>query len=287
MIIRSCPLCESNGYDKLNGRDLYVREFKNHGPKVVICNVCGLIFLNPIMIPSEYKSFYDNDEQKKFADKFIVDYNAKLLEQSYRKDLLKKYLTKDKSVIDVGCGYSYFLDTIKDDVGSVCGIEPSIIRAKAKRDKKIRIFNGEINDWKDDHSADIITVFQVLEHIVDLNAFMYHIRRILKDEGKFVIEVPNHDDFLVGIKKYNWFYYQNAHCSYFDTNTINFLLKKYGFVIEKNIKLQRYSLSNHLHWMIFGKPGRIMSISFMDRLWTEIIKKTNRHDTIFIIARKI
>jgi len=269
MIKRKCPLCNSDRYKELK---YYVREFKNCGPRVVRCSLCNLIFLNPVMGGVEYKYFYDNDGQKKFVDTAVnEDYFVKLSRQSYRKDLINKYLNKNIRVIDVGCGYSYFLDSIRNQVKSVCGIEPSVTRANIERNG-IKIFNGNLEDWPHSNSADLITMFHVLEHIVDLDRFMLHVKRVLCCDGRFVIEVPNHDDILVGLKKYKWFYYQNAHCSYFNTHTVLYLLKKFGFVIEEQIKIQRYSLSNHLHWFIFGRPGYIKRLSFLDKLWSWFIK---------------
>lgn len=284
---RKCPICGGQGQNILhNGQELYTREYKSTGPKVCLCN-CGMIYLNPIMNETEYERFYNCDGQKNFANSIInEDYDNKIKKQAERRyNILKSYVRKDYFLADVGCGYSSFLSLVSKKTKNAWGIEPSQIRYNDIKKTYSNVIHGTIKNWKKG-PLDIITVFQVLEHIVDPNDFMECVKNILSEKGKMIIEVPNHNDLLVGLKKYKRFYYQNAHCSYFNDRSIKNLLSKFDFKIERWIKIQRYSLSNHLHWLIFGKPGQIKYFKFLDSMYSWFIKKINLYDTMFIIVRK-
>jgi 2-polyprenyl-3-methyl-5-hydroxy-6-metoxy-1,4-benzoquinol methylase len=288
LIFRECPLCRSNSWKPIAEKTQYVREFKSHGPEVVYCNNCSLIYLNPVMDNESYRDFYSKDMQKKIAEMYIAeDYSKKTHDQSiYRKKILRDYLSKDTNILDVGCGYGDFLYSIKDEVATANGIEPSLQRAKYGKSHGLNIIHGSITDWPDSQQVDIITMFQVIEHVVDIHSFMKKAISTIRPNGRIVIEVPNHDDILVKSKRYRWFYYQNGHCTYFTMSTLQKLLKFWDLEVEADIPIQRYSFSNHIHWILKAKPGQFKTPILFDDIYAAILRKTRLSDTIFLILRR-
>jgi len=110
--------------------------------------------------------------------------------------------------------------------------------------------------------------------------------RIIKDDGLLILEVPNVNDLLIKVPAYKKFYYQNAHCSYFNPTTLNNFMREHGFYLTKTIPLQRYSISNHLHWLIKRKPGKFEKLQILDKAYEKLITKTKYYDTIFAIYKK-
>lgn len=289
LIYRRCPLCDSDSYnDKIYKKIMYTREYKTSGPIVAKCNICGMIYLNPIEDKESYRKFYDNDEQRNFVLNIMGNYEARIMTQAmYRYNLLKSEINHNYDVLDVGCGYSYFLKMIEKCAHKVFGIEVSKMRAKAAKERGIDVTHGDIFNWDIGKKIDVITMFHVLEHIVNPNEFMLRLREIIKEDGKLIIEIPNHDDILLKNRSYRKFYYQNAHCSYFTIDTLEQLLNKFGFAIEKQIPLQRYSLSNHLHWYFKKCPGEFNWAAPLNSMYSWIIKHTKKYDTLLIIAKKV
>jgi 2-polyprenyl-3-methyl-5-hydroxy-6-metoxy-1,4-benzoquinol methylase len=264
------------------------REFGTNGPHVCKCNECGMVYLNPIMDSTAYSTFYNNDEQRKFVDKVVkYDYDTKIAEQTkYRLKILEEALEyiEEASIMDVGSGLSSFAtEAIKmDGVKSAIGIEPSISRAKISRERGNNVLNCDIfDDSVEEISSNVITLFQVLEHIAEPIRFLDRAYSLLPRTGYLIVEVPNHDDVLVNLKKYKKFYYQNAHCSYFDDKTLTNLVGMCNFDIVKKIKKQRYSLLNHIRW--------ITGCSFSNRsidVYNNIVKFFNLHDTLVFVCKK-
>lgn len=266
----------------------FVREFRDHGPEVIKCRDCGTVYLNPLMDQKSYEDFYNSDDQKRIASTFISEnYDEKIRYQAqYRKDLLSSYLNESIRILDVGCGYGSFIAAVQDDVKSVAGLEPSRPRALYNQNNGRNVIHGTLEDWPVDQPVDIITLFQVLEHIVDPKPFLSRAADLLQPGGRIVIEVPNHDDLIVRLDKYAWFYYQNAHCTYFDRKSLGRLLSSVGLQVEADMHLQRYSLGNHLHWLRYGRPGALHVPQVADRFYSSLLARSRFRDTLFLVVRR-
>ena len=73
-----------------------------------------------------------------------------------------------------------------------------------------------------------------------------------------MIVVPNVDDVLLStydIPKFNNFYFTPAHQFYYSKDTLGRLFTKAGLPKYEILPKQRYDLSNHMHWMMAGRPG--------------------------------
>ncbi len=279
---RYCPICEQVSPDDIHqGCPTLVREFE-YGPRVKRCSNCNLVFLNPVMTQESYKEFYSNDEQKDFVQSIVKDdYKEKVSKNDMRRaELITKHINHRGKILDIGTGRSNFVGLM----GEAVGIDISEKRIAEARERGQPVMLCDIYEWQD--TVDTVTLFHVLEHILDPNPFLKRIHDVMSHHGHLVIEVPNLNDALVGLKAYEKFYYQNAHCSYFTPSTLSKLLNQNGFVVKKELRLQRYSLDNHMNWLLKGKPGKINSAKMFNSIYSWAIKKLNTHDTIFLICKK-
>ena len=282
LVNRDCPVC-SNALEQGVIKQ-YTREFFDFGPIVVKCTKCRTTCLNPIMIDEEYDKFYNKDGQKEFIDRILdvsENYEYKLSINDYRRAMFVSDIVKtNDSILDIGTGNSNFVGMVENAVG--IDINKSRVDRSVARGLDVRYCN--IFDWNE--QVDVVTLFHVLEHITDPIKFIYRIREVLSENGILITEVPNLNDALVGLPAYSRFYYQNAHCTYFTPNTLIFLMKKCGFDILDEIRLQRYSLNNHLYWLLRRKPGKFKDIRIMNSIYSMILKILRKHDTIFLICKK-
>jgi len=141
---------------------------------------------------------------------------------------------------------------------------------------------------------DIIMMFHVLEHLRHPAEYLHGLTNILTKEGRIFIEVPDVDDALISlynIQAFKKFYFQKAHLYYFSKETLMKVCEKAG--LTASVKgIQRYDFSNHIHWMITGKPGgqglykNIFSDSFR-RQYNRILIENGYADTLWATAKKI
>lgn len=100
------------------------------------------------------------------------------------------------SVLDVGCGRGAFLSKVKSP--DITGIELNKSAAAFARKRGISVVETLLGEHAKDRPAayDVVTAFQVVEHIADPLPFLRDCITVLKPGGLLIIAVPNNDAFI-------------------------------------------------------------------------------------------
>lgn len=232
--------------------------------EVLECQNCGLNYLNPVQ--KDLKKYYSEEYRKKYSHiigkTFECEeiFNLMLPFQQAHIEELKKILNKNMKALDIGCSTGQFLYALKNYVNECVGIEFNFDDAKFTEEKLgIKVYTVSIEET--DIPAkyfDLITMYQVLEHIDDPINFLKTYRKYLKPTGYLCVEVPNINDILISgynIQSYMDFWFREPHLFNFSEKTLKMVLEKAGFKGE--IKgIQRYNLLNHFNWIFIGKPQK-------------------------------
>jgi ubiquinone/menaquinone biosynthesis C-methylase UbiE len=107
--------------------------------------------------------------------------------ESYRQVMLA-YKKCDK-IVDLGCGTCEW----NFDKLNVVGVDSNVgFLESAKQAGNIsHYFVSDVDSTKmPDEFADIVTLFEVIEHIIDYNKVILEAKRILKDDGYCIVSVP-------------------------------------------------------------------------------------------------
>lgn len=153
-----------------------------------------------------------------------------------------------QKILDVGCHggrFTYELFTYFPKA-SVYGIDisPTAIAYAQKRYKQIsfQIARAEKLPFKDGE-IDLVTSFDVLEHIEDIHKAVEETGRVLKPHGDFVISVPS-ESVLFRLVWYLWVrlgpgrVWHGTHVHKFKKRMIDEVLETHGFkVIERRLIL--------------------------------------------------
>lgn len=285
----SCYLCKSKRKKLVSKTIRYADALKDG--RVYQCLRCGLLFLYPAMSQKRQERFYKNEYRKLYGRKLKQDIKGLLPEAKIRFNRIKRFLRKGDEILEIGCAAGAFLETVAPGVKKIEGVEPYIEYAQYARKKGFRIYNSidEVN-----MPYDKIFLFHVLEHLKDPLEELIKIRKLLKKNGMVFIELPNVDDALISvykIREFIDFYWQPAHLHYFSVKSLKRLLEKAGFLNNRFIPIQRYDLSNHLYWMLKGKPGGNGYFSayfnnFLEKQYEQALKRNWICDTIMSISKK-
>jgi len=297
---KMCPLCSGLLFK------IITKKFRGSdgSRSIVKCKGCGLVYLRPPKTFYENKEYYDNDQQLRdlaISDFDFEEYIKKINTDTLRRvEFITKIIKKDSSILDVGCGYGYFVKCLSDSGYKIRGVDTSRERISVGK-KKFDIdlveeyIGGEkkIDKISDRESYDLITLFHFLEHSSEVDSVLSYLFDKLKKGGKIVIEVPAGSDYLLLNKNYGQFVYQEAHSIYFKRKHLEIFLKRNGFKKIKTMYIQRYSILNSLNWIFRGKPQLVNPsrkvtgfISMVDKLYKWIVCKLAVSDTILIIASK-
>ena len=218
---------------------------------VLQCKKCGLVFLsdNSHIGPD----FYENGGM--IAGYSLESWINNTKIDDKRRFLFLKNKIKNKVLTDFGCGNAGFLNNAKNVCKKVYGVELQKDLYEYFRSCSLDIFQ---NISQIPEKSDIITIFHVLEHTKDPVKTLESMKSALKENGRVFVEVPNTKDALISLyksKKFQDFVFWSCHLYIFDKKTLEQTVKKAGYKIEKFSYIQRYSLMNHLYWILKKKPG--------------------------------
>lgn len=164
------------------------------------CNNCGLIFAGHRFDDSaETNELYDKPYQNMDREQFLSVTRFKTEVNNYRKKWLERTLrkldwtAKSKRALDIGCNDGSFLRLLKDDGWSVVGIDPNTVYARYAREiHGVEIYNGYFEyETFPRASFDLVTSFQMIEHVQNPTVLLFAIREVLGTSGLLFLETPN------------------------------------------------------------------------------------------------
>lgn len=235
-----------------------VRDCK--GIQVYRCKKCGLGQLSELADVESAQQYYDSNSQAKWVEEINIDViKHKLRDDTLRRaDYVAKYAAKDNEIADIGTGYGFWVKEMLNRGFNTDGYEISKERrAIAEQVTGTVIGSNNLLSTREPlkKKYDIITLFQVLEHICNPQLFLNELYSSLNVNGRILIEVPNFDDWLVEESAdYSSFYYQRAHLYYYNSTSLEKLFKSLDFNSFTFEYVQRYSVSNSFNWILNGKP---------------------------------
>lgn len=241
----NCNLCGSNS----------TRRFMHiNGFNIVKCKNCSLVYVNPRLKEGKLHGIYNKTyyENPAFKDNQLALYGyEKYLEDkedikatfSRRLSTINK-LSKKGNLLDIGCAYGFFLEMARANGWKVKGLELSIEAYRfAKNKLKLPVLNITLEKAKfKSNSFDVVTMFDVIEHLPDPKAAIREIRRILKPNGLVVITTPDIGSFAAKILGKNWEEVKRVreHIYFFSKATLAKLLISLNFEVLKTESAGRY-----------------------------------------------
>ncbi len=147
-------------------------------------------------------------------------------------NMINKYSDmKDNAVLlDLGAGYGFFRNAAEENGINHYGLEISKYANKmCKKLYGFDNFEGEIWDFKPKQKFDVITCFDVIEHIANINDFLQKVKSLLKKGGLFVVRTPNLNSFEYKCFKSNFYSFKVEHLNYFSPKSLCLFLSINGF----------------------------------------------------------
>jgi len=154
-------------------------------------------------------------------------------------DEIELFSGKKKSglhLLDVGCSSGPFIVAAKNFGVEAEGVEPSSGPAKTALQSGLKVYQGYLDDINlPEESFDVITLFEVLEHLKDPLSLFKECHRILCSDGLLVIRTGNTDSWTFQYMKDRWKYFSirehGGHISFFNPVSIRKLAERSGFTL--------------------------------------------------------
>lgn len=239
--MRSCPSC---GHDRATTRYDFGRE------KILRCARCHLMYIDPLPTEEETRAVYgesyfhnprftsgDSDALFGYAD-YIAERLIKQAQYTRIAREIRGYLpTLDRRprLLEVGCGFGYFLDTAFEEGFDVSGIEfnkHAVDRLQRKYAFPIHFGALESMDLQAS-SLDVVAMFDVIEHLRDPFGALDRIHRTLVPHGLLIVATPDAESWvsrLIG-KRLEDFRRTREHLFFFGRRTLSDILERHGFQV--------------------------------------------------------
>ena len=248
-----CNLCGSTEaellYPSTLPQDMSVAITKRFAPsdhvsgndRIVKCRRCGLIYVNPRIKREFVWQGYSDAQDTKYATQ--TEGRLATFQRAVR--MIEQYVPKRGKLLDVGCAAGFFLKVAKDAGWKVQGFEPN--RALAKWGSKqygVSISSLDFVTAKlPANSFDVVTFWDVLEHVTDPKAYIREASRVLKPGGFLFINYPDMGSIYSKIFKQKWWFVSPVHLFYFDRRTLQQYFEEDGLrFIEQNRHWQTLAL---------------------------------------------
>lgn len=287
-LIKACPVC--------NGpRSYYL--FSSSVYRVVRCQDCGLVFLNPQpsdnelrRISSEQYSRGSNSEAERAAVSNMKRATASL----YLSKISRYSPTSAGRLLEIGCGDGDLLVTAEAEGWRVTGVEysSSACERAQSRLKAGVVIHGELRhaNLRPDE-FDLCILSGVIDRVRSPLDFMREVHRVLKPGGTVMIATPSIDSWPARLMKQNWMEFKAEHLTYFDRQTLQTLLAKAGFR-ELIVEPAREVLSfDYIRLYLERFPVDLVTpvVQFLAHLLPERIRLKHRHmvaSGIMVFSRK-
>lgn len=259
--LEGCPAC---GQAKRTPRFIAPDPLAGTDFALSTCKDCDLTYVDPAPLPdameAHYATCYYGGRHPIFKDFFM----------GLRADKLGKP-GQEARVLDIGCGAGDFLQVCHRRGWQVTGIEQGAAPVIQLADgggadihppgKMAKLAAG---------SFAAVTIWHVLEHVVSPPEVLADARRLLKADGKLIIEVPNFGSLQSRIGGPRWFHLDvPRHLHHFNRTALVRLVESNGFVCEKvetfSLEYDTFGMAqsilnrvcrnpNHLFQKLIGHP---------------------------------
>lgn len=259
-----CPACDktiaSNAIDGYAGYRLY------H------CLTCDLMFWYPMKgaTVGYYETLYD-------ASPDLTPFKAVKILWA-QQQFLKEAPAKGGQLLDIGCGLGDFLFEARQAGYSVTGIDFSlefieIARRRFGLENLYALTPEQFVADKPDNKYDVITFFEVLEHLDRITDFVALVKSRLKPGGYIVCSLPNRDRWRFFSKELSLYASQERdypphHLTRWNLQALSNLFERYGFaVIDIGREPLTWNSFVYGGWLISSKLGiQNRSMAFAKKL---------------------
>lgn len=220
--ITICPICgsiEISGY-----------KFEPNIP-YAICSICDCLYATQIPA-NKFHAEYDSNNINQILN------NPDEAKRKYRQErfmqerigYIKMHLTKPlkcANLIDFGCNTGVFLEVARKYFNNITGIEQNkTMREYIRRKFDIKT-NSSLFSVHNIYNPDVITLFDVIEHMDNPFYFIHTLKKELQSLGLLFIYTPNWRSLCFDIlDSESTQYFPAEHFLFFSKKTVKFLAKK-------------------------------------------------------------
>jgi ubiquinone/menaquinone biosynthesis C-methylase UbiE len=228
---------ERDGIADFDANDLFActsSAYGHCGP-IVRCLGCGLVRQNPQPRPEDLVQAYQEVADERYEEEASgrVETFSRALRDIERHE-------RGGALLDVGCHTGIFLDVARQHGWQTLGVEPSRWSADRARARGLEVVDGTLADTPfPDGSLDVITMWDVIEHLADPQTELKRAHRLLRPNGLLALSTMNVETWFPRLLGRRWPWYMQMHLYYFTPQTLRQMLERAGFEMLESVPHKR------------------------------------------------
>jgi 2-polyprenyl-3-methyl-5-hydroxy-6-metoxy-1,4-benzoquinol methylase len=238
-----CPICNKEDIASL----LHTKDYSLTGEdfQIIQCANCTLEYTDPAPSKEAIAPYYNfpsyishTDTKEGLVNKMYHKVRNHTLTQ--KTNWVQSLFTGHKGhLLEVGAGTGAFANSMSKKGWKVTALEPDAAsRQKALENYDINLLPIEELFQLEPAKYEVITLWHVLEHVHDLNAYMKIFHSLLKPNGRLIIAVPNYTSYDAGFYKNYWAAYDvPRHLYHFSPLSMHYLSKKHKMSIVQKLPM--------------------------------------------------
>jgi 2-polyprenyl-3-methyl-5-hydroxy-6-metoxy-1,4-benzoquinol methylase len=199
-------------------------------PDIVRCRACTFTFNAPSSGAVDHLAEYARVDDPEYLEQ------RRARRLTYGRELDRIEALRDAGdLLDVGCYTGFFLEQARERGWRVRGVEPSKWAAEhAQTVLGLDVFHGPVEQFAASAGAgtfDVVTLWDVLEHLEDPVAVLRSIRGLLRPDGLLAFTTHNLDRPLARLLRGRYPFFMEMHTVHLNDRTLALLLETAGFVL--------------------------------------------------------
>ena len=262
MIKVNCNLCGRDEYDvrypaTADGNALRVDAFRcthsgyGHHPQIVECRHCGLVYANPRWSVDDVMNAYSAVQDETYVEERV---GRELTFRNHLHDMERVIGPADgRALLDVGAYIGVFVEAAAAAGWQSKGVEPSQWAAAEAQRRGLDVRVGTLDSVElDEESFDVVTMWDVIEHLADPAAELDRARRLLRPGGWLVVHTMDIDAPLSRLTGRRWPWLMDMHLYYFSRHTLRRMLSEQGYKVVWDGAQGRYLSMGYLASRVAG-----------------------------------
>jgi len=231
-VVVGCPACGKLESNHWANKDTF---------SYVECTHCETVYTNPRPGPQLLDSFYRQSRNYEVWNALIFPATeparrGKIFVPRARRtvDLCKSQGITGGTLVEIGAAFGTFCDAMRDQdfFERIVAVEPTPNLAQTCRERGFETYEQTVESLTfPRRSADVVTAFEVIEHLFSPFDFLKQVSEFLKPGGLLICSCPSAEGIGMLALQEQARVVDHEHINYFTPSSIAILLERCGFEV--------------------------------------------------------
>ncbi len=215
------------------GSRVWQEAFRKNGKTFLKCPGCRLVRVRPLPSPDELREYYGHEYALPTGMGAALAAEEEMASVTARSRLaVVRRHALGELWLDVGCGTGVFLSELRKAGLNGEGLDLSESAVQQARQRRLMAHSTTVESFVPASPIDVVTAFDVIEHVLDPVSFLENARRLVRAGGRLALTTPDTTSLICSIMGRRWYFYiPEQHLFYFNRYNLQKLLARLHFEV--------------------------------------------------------